>query len=561
MPQATASHQAPPPQPVRPRRTSAALPRRGGKATAPWHKTALTLALCVGIGMGPMLVPGPSLAQVRLPQLGDGAELSAGAERELGDNIIRAFYRDPSYLDDPVLHTYVTDIVQALTTAAHARGDLSDELHERFAWRVLLGRDTSINAFALPGGYMGVHLGLLAVVGSRDELASVLAHEISHVTQRHIARMIGQERRNLPLLIGSMVLGALAAGSNPQAANALILGGQAAVMQSQLGFSRDMEREADRAGFNLLAPAGFSPQGAAAMFERLQQANRLNDQGSWPYLRTHPLSSERIADMQARIPHGQPIAPTAEHAMMAARAQILSAPGTQRLRQWLALPDTPQFATLDAPQQLGRLYAATLCALHLRERVMAQRMWQRLHERTQTLHAAHPTQYRPALRQSLLLGVELALTAQQTQRAAQHLQALDALDARPNADGKAAPALRDTSRPALLLRSQLWLATGQAQTASDALQVWVSDHPDDASAWRLLADAWQAQHQPLRSLHAQAEAYAAHMDYAAAIDRLRAAQDAAQQSSHGGAYVDASIIDARLRTLESAQRLLHSQPR
>lgn len=548
MPQAAASPQAPLPQPVRPRR-----------ATAPWRKTALTLALCAGLGTGPMLVPGPSLAQVRLPQLGDGAELSAGAERELGDSIIRAFYRDPSYLDDPVLHTYVADIVQALTAAAHERGDLSDELHERFAWRVLLGRDTSINAFALPGGYMGVHLGLLAAVGSRDELASVLAHEISHVTQRHIARMIGQERRNLPLLIGSMVLGALAAGSNPQAANALILGGQAAVMQNQLGFSRDMEREADRAGFNLLAPAGFSPQGAAAMFERLQQANRLNDQGGWPYLRTHPLSSERIADMQARIPHGQPIAPTAEHAMMAARAQVLSAPGAQRLRQWLALPDAPQFATLDAPQQLGRLYAATLCALHLRETATAQRMWQRLHEGTQMLRDAHPAHYRPALRQSLLLGAELALATQQTQRAAQHLRALDALDAQP--DGKAAPAPRDASRPALLLRSQLWLATGQAQTASDALQVWVSDHPDDALAWRLLADAWQAQHQPLRSLHAQAEAYAAHMDYAGAIDRLRAAQDVARQSSDRAAHIDASIIDARLRALESAQRLLHSPPR
>ncbi len=212
----------------------------------------------------------------------------------------------------------------ALLAAARARGELSPELDERFAWEVLLGRDRSVNAFALPGGYLGVHLGLIGVVVSRDELASVLAHELSHVTQRHIARLMAQQSRQTPLMIGAMILGALAASKSPDAAQALAIGGQALVVQNQLNFSRDMEREADRVGYSLMAPAGFAPQGFVGMFDKLQQANRLNDNGSWPYLRSHPLTTQRIADMQSRLPPGASTlapAPALEHAMVSARAR------------------------------------------------------------------------------------------------------------------------------------------------------------------------------------------------------------------------------------------------
>jgi predicted Zn-dependent protease len=101
-----------------------------------------------------------------LPTLGDGAELTTSAERRLGDRIIRELYRDPDYIDDPVLVEYVQGLWQALLAAARAQGELSPELDERFAWEVLLGRDRSVNAFALPGGYLGVHLGLIGVVAT-----------------------------------------------------------------------------------------------------------------------------------------------------------------------------------------------------------------------------------------------------------------------------------------------------------------------------------------------------------------------------------------------------------
>ncbi len=129
--------------------------------------------------------------------MGDGADLTTSEERRLGDRIIRSLYRDPDYIDDPQLHAYVMGIWQPLVQASKARGDLSAELQERFAWQVLLGRDKSINAFALPGGYLGVHLGLIGAVSSSDELATVMAHELTLVTQLHIARMFGEEKKNL----------------------------------------------------------------------------------------------------------------------------------------------------------------------------------------------------------------------------------------------------------------------------------------------------------------------------------------------------------------------------
>ena len=131
--------------------------------------------------------------QSKLPNLGDGAEVPLGVERRLGESIAREIYRDPDYLDDPVLGDYLQSIWQPLLASARQRGELTAELEQQFAWEVALIRDRSINAFALPGGYLGVHLGLISAVSSGDELASVLAHELVHVIRRHIARESGEE--------------------------------------------------------------------------------------------------------------------------------------------------------------------------------------------------------------------------------------------------------------------------------------------------------------------------------------------------------------------------------
>ena len=208
--------------------------------------------------------PKPPSAPSALPSLGDAGQITALEERKLGDEIARELYRDPDYIDDPVIGEYVDGLWRQLLAGARARGELPPELDERFAWEVLLGRDRSINAFALPGGYFGLHAGLVGAVVSRDELASVLAHEITHITQRHIARLLSQQSRQAPMMMAAMILGAIAASKNPQAGMAIAVGGQAAVIQQQLNFSRDMEREADRIGFGILSQAGFAPVASSA---------------------------------------------------------------------------------------------------------------------------------------------------------------------------------------------------------------------------------------------------------------------------------------------------------
>lgn len=465
--------------------------------------------------------------------MGDGGELSAGDERRLGDQIIRSLYRDPDYLDDPALVEYVQGIWQPLMAAARARGELSSELDERFAWEVLLGRDRSVNAFALPGGYLGVHLGLIGVVATRDELASVLAHELTHVTQRHIARMIAQQSRQGPLLLGALAVAVLAASKSPQATQALVVGGQALAIQNQLNFSRDMEREADRIGFTLMEPAGFAPQGFVTMFEKLQQANRLNDNGSWPYLRSHPLSSQRMTDMQARVPAGtlaqQPGA--LEHGLMTARARVLANPSPDVLRQWMAEPQTLGFEHQPLARQAAALYAAALGQRQVRDFVAARTSLSRLEGVVQ----GDP----PALRQARLLGAELALAAGQPGQVLLALQA---------------PAPYAMARPELLLRTEALLALGRATEAPEALQSWLSRHPRDATVWQTLSRAWAAQGKVLRAVRAEAEAHAVRYDYGAAVDRLKAGQDLARRSTAPEDHIEASIIDTRLRAMQSLLR-------
>ncbi len=482
-----------------------------------------------------------------LPLLGDGSDMASAAERRLGDRIARELYRDPDYLDDPVLGDYVQGVWQPLLSAARLRGDVTPELDERFAWQILLGRDRTVNAFALPGGYLGVHLGLLAVVSSRDELASVLGHELSHVTQRHISRLISRNSQQTPWLIGAMILGALAASKSPQAGNALIVGGQALSAQSQLNFSRDMEREADRIGYGVMTQAGFEPQGFVSMFDKLQQASRLNDSGAYPYLRSHPLTTERIADMQSRLPlgglHGMAVPPTALHAMMTARARVLANLGVDAMHGWQAQAQDVALTAQPNALQAGVLYGAAMVASRLREGAMAQRYLERL----QALVADQPQ----AAQQGRWLRVEVALASQDLSRA----QALALGSTIGLINPTAAPGAA-LSRPELLLHAQLALQAGQADLqdkVAQSLQTWVSGQPKDALAWQWLAHIYAAQKQRSRALRAEAEVQVAQLDYSAALDRLKAAQDHIRANAANmspAEHIDASIIDTRRRQME-----------
>lgn len=232
-----------------------------------------------------------------LPTLGDTAreDLSPLQERKIGEQIMISVRRDPDYLDDGPIIEYLNKLGnQLLEKHPDARGELS------YDFQFFAVRDGTLNAFAFPGGFIGFHSGLILTAQTESELASVMGHEIGHVAQRHIARGIGGQRQDAFIPIAALILAALAARASPDAAVGLILGGQGLAIQRQLNFSREAEREADRFGFQILKDADFDTYGMEAFFGRLQTSYRNYNDNIPPYLRSHPLTGERIADIQNR---------------------------------------------------------------------------------------------------------------------------------------------------------------------------------------------------------------------------------------------------------------------
>lgn len=497
-----------------------------------------------------------------IPDLGDSLAMSPAAERKLGDGAARSMYRDPDYLEDAVLQDYVDGVLARLLVSARARGEVSPEMDDAYAWRVLLGRSRVVNAFATPGGYFGLQLGLLGVTASSDELAAVMAHELSHVSQRHLARMFERQSAQTPWVVGAMILGMLAAAQSGNAGNigsAVAVGGSAASAQAQLNFSRDMEREADRIGMGVSAQAGYAPQAFVSMFDKLYQANRLNDSGSFPLLRTHPLTTERMSDMQSRLGAGDlaPLATAAtkpsntEHALMAARASVLSATSADA-RQLLL--DKGRLANGKSERSAAEHYAAALAAIQLRDIDAAAQQLQALKA---VLDALTPTQEASASasaqKQWRYLRAEWALASQRPQEIAQ-IGPLLAADA--------------SERAGLWLLGQVLLAEKTPDAAmADSLRAALAQRraylvllPDDALLWQQQAQLAQAAGQPLVALRAQAERSAAQLDTAQALERMKAAQTWAYQhpASSAADQQEASIIDSRVRQLQGQLKELQA---
>ena len=242
-----------------------------------------------------LLAATPAALAEGLPDLGESAQLdlSPQMERRIGESIMRDIrLHEPGYVDDPEINGYLNRLGRGLARQ-------SDEAKQEFEFFAL--RDATLNAFAMPGGYIGVHTGLILSAQSESELASVLAHEISHVTQRHLARMVSKQSEGQLAGLAALAVAILAARSSPDAAIGAAIAGQAAGIQHQLNYSRDFEREADRVGLQLLEKSGYDIRGMGSFFERLQKFGRLYENNAPAYLRTHPLTTERIADMGNRI--------------------------------------------------------------------------------------------------------------------------------------------------------------------------------------------------------------------------------------------------------------------
>ena len=267
-----------------------------------------------------------SLPDLNLPSLGTvaGADLSLQDERDIGEAFMKEIRADKDYLADPEITDYLNRLGWRLVTAGPV---------PPFHFFFFPMRDRTLNAFAMPGGFVAVHTGLITAAQTESELAGVMGHEIGHVAQRHIARMINEGSDSLAITLGSILLAVLAAkaggSSGGDAAVAIAMGTQGALLQKQLKFSRDAEREADRTGFSRLVNAGFDPKGMEDFFNRLAKENRYYENDVTAFLSTHPLSSERMSDMQNRSRNVKrsDVASSLDFYLVRARARVLQETG------------------------------------------------------------------------------------------------------------------------------------------------------------------------------------------------------------------------------------------
>ena len=234
--------------------------------------------------------PVADASRIELPDLGDPAEsvLSISKEKEIGQDIMQEIRRSKVMVDDLVVQEYVSSLGYQL--AFKVDGTLHD-----FTFFTL--KSKLINAVAFPGGYIGVNAGLVATTEDESELAAVLAHEISHVTQRHMARAFAHEQMVKGPLLAAMIAGILLGGDT---AGAAITAGSAGFIQSSINFTRKNEYEADRVGIDLLGRAGFDAYSMATIFEKMQKQSKLYGSVPPEYLSTHPVHGARISDARAR---------------------------------------------------------------------------------------------------------------------------------------------------------------------------------------------------------------------------------------------------------------------
>ncbi len=247
----------------------------------------LSVLLCTGS-------PGRA-EELKLPNLGESSTsmFSAEFEHQLGRTWLRIFRSQVPTVDDPLLHDYLEHLIYLLVS--HSK--LEDRRVE-----VVIVDSPEINAFAVPGGVIGINNGLLLYAQTEDELVTVLSHEIAHLSQRHFSRGVEFQQKNQPLTLAAMLASfVLLATVGGDAGMAAMSATQAAAQSSALRYSRTNEQEADRVGMQTLVDAGFDPHAAPSMFERMMQASRYSNTERIPeFLRTHPLSENRIADTRNR---------------------------------------------------------------------------------------------------------------------------------------------------------------------------------------------------------------------------------------------------------------------
>ncbi len=473
-----------------------------------YHKQMRIMALFLSAA----IALGPRAAAQSLPDLGGSgdAALSPAMERKLGESIVNEIRtRNPTYIEDPEVSDYLGSIGARLTQVMTGA---------RYDFEFFLIRDPTINAFALPGGFVGVHTGLITSTETESELASVLGHEMGHVTQRHIARMFGQQQQvQMPMMV-ALAAALLLARSRPDLATGAAAATQATVMNQQLSYSRDFEREADRVGQQALADAGYDPRAMATFFERMQRSTRLSDDNSIPgYFRTHPLTYERIADAQSRaaaLPYRQH-ADSPEFQLVRAKLRADVGEPADAVRQFEAALREGRYASEQAAH-----YGLATALLRARRPADAQAEVDRL----RALGKPDPMIEMLAARVKSALGDRAGASAVLEQARAKY----------------------PYSRPVFYAYIEALQQSGRNAEAAAGLTEALRQRPRDLKLHSLLALTYASLGKRLLQHQEQAEVYALQGSLPAAIEQLQLARTAGD-----GDFYQLSVVDARLKDLRT----------
>ena len=464
-----------------------------------------------------LLLPGPLVAQSaydQLPEMGTAAQatLSVEDESRIGRMVMRGLRGTGQVLDDPEVNEYLQSVGLRLSSNAH-------DGNRDFSFFLI--RDPAINAFALPGGFIGIHSGLLLTTSEESELAAVLAHEVAHVTQRHIARGLENQARvslvSTAAMLAAILIGAMAGGSGDATMGA-ITAAQSMAAQSQISFTRENEYEADRVGIGILASSGFDTTSMADFFETMGRRTQLAPDRVPELLRTHPVTSARIAEARGRANQYPPVAShdSLGYALARERVRVLATPAGVDPREYYA-----SVADNEPDASLAQVYGKALALVAANEPAAAIPTFTRLRD-------AHPEvlQFHTALGQA-------QLAAGQTRAALETLERAHRLAPR--------------NVPVTLRYGEALLQAGRPKRAHEVLLDLFNNVPPTQEQIRLTAMAANAAGDVADAYSYMAEYHIMGADLPLAINQLELALSVPNLTA-----VQRSKFSARLKELREA---------
>jgi predicted Zn-dependent protease len=447
-----------------------------------------------------------------LPELGDVSQtvLTPLDELRIGEQIMRDVSTSDEVVQDIEIIDYLNNLGNRLVSS-------SSDKQQKINFFVV--QDSSINAFAMPGGVIGVHTGLILATNSESELASVLGHEIGHVTQHHMARMLAAQKYDTFKNIAGIALALLVARANPDLASGALTTASAVGVQNQLDYTREHEREADRVGLQILDNGGFDVRAMPAFFTTLQRGTRFAEGGAPSFLRTHPLTSERIADVANRVSQMTYRQVPDSLEFQYVRAKVIANNG---------LVDT----NIEVFEQNIREHKYTNEAAEHYGLAVAYKRKNALTQAEKEIAWLKKNAPQHAMIENL--SAHLQVSKNNPQQAAKQYSA--ALKLYPD------------NRALIYGYADHFLAINQPENAIKLIKEKQGLYPNDAQFYDVLAKAYTMQHRVLLSYQAQGEAYFRKYDLARAIEQMELAVKASD-----GDFYQTSIVEARLKELHRVQ--------